>query len=268
MNNVNKDLKLREQGYVYVILDNHGRVKIGKSLTPQKRIQSISSSSGIIIEDAYITDALFGYSELETLLHKAFDNHRQIGEWFDCKFGDVVTFIKASDITEFTKERYIDLSRSRALVSHLDTNLRNSVRKREEGLINPLVDIIEVMAGVRNNLDKGHTYHASPESHQRIVSAFEAKIANDNEDHSAKRDLIHKLEYLMNKCDALEKLNDCYSEQLYLDSELYSRLKDTSEIDELGKEYHDMHMELNSKSLEALQEIMKPLMPIDSEVIA
>lgn len=268
MNKENKDLKLREQGYVYVILDNHGRVKIGKSLTPQKRIQNIASSSGIIIEDAFVTEALYGYSEFETFLHKEFDSYRQVGEWFNCKFGDVITFIKSSDMTEFTKEQYMDISGARALVNYLRTSAHNSRRKHDDSLIDPMVDIIELMVGIRKSLDKEHSYYASPESHQRIVLAFEAKIINDNKQHDTNRDLIHKLEYLINKCDALEKLNDCYSEQLYLDSELHSRLKNTSEIDELGKEYHDMHMDLNSKSLEALQEIMKPYIPIESEVIA
>jgi T5orf172 domain. len=68
-------------GYVYVIENENGRVKIGKSVDPEKRIMSIQMISGYKVVRKYITPELHQYSKLETFFHNHFNENRSIGEW-------------------------------------------------------------------------------------------------------------------------------------------------------------------------------------------
>ena len=254
MSNVNEDLKLCQQGYVYVILDNHGRVKIGKSLNPQKRIQNIASSSGITIEDAFITEPLFWYSELELYLHDKFSEYRCIGEWFSCKFNDVISFIKSIDMSDFNQERYMDLSGVNALAGHLRENTKRILKSKEDGLIDPLVDVIEYIVGIGDKSKETLYYRASPESHKRIEDAI-----------TKQSEFISKFTYLLNKCRALEELNDCYYEEMYINSEILSRLENTVEIDNVSNDYKDIKLNLLARENELLKNVMNSY--ITSEII-
>ncbi len=71
--------------YVYVIGSaGSTRVKIGTSVSPEKRLKELQTGNPDRLEVLWST---FGGRELEGLLHRAFADHRIEGEWFD--FGDV-----------------------------------------------------------------------------------------------------------------------------------------------------------------------------------
>ncbi|AJT62476.3 hypothetical protein T261_0787 [Streptomyces lydicus] len=60
------------------------RVKIGTSVSPEKRLKELQTGNPDRLEVLWYTS---GGRELEALLHQAFADHRVEGEWFD--FGDV-----------------------------------------------------------------------------------------------------------------------------------------------------------------------------------
>ncbi|MFD4862470.1 GIY-YIG nuclease family protein [Streptomyces atratus] len=60
------------------------RVKIGTSVSPEKRLKELQTGNPDRLEVLWYTS---GGRELEALLHRAFADHRVEGEWFD--FGDV-----------------------------------------------------------------------------------------------------------------------------------------------------------------------------------
>lgn len=73
-------------GYVYAIGSN-GRVKIGSSTTPEKRLHTISLQSGLSTESSKFTSCLvIDHPAKEREIHKAFHDRRINGEWFDVDF--------------------------------------------------------------------------------------------------------------------------------------------------------------------------------------
>ncbi|MEU2834963.1 GIY-YIG nuclease family protein [Streptomyces lavendulae] len=71
--------------YVYVIGSSGStRVKIGTSVSPDKRLKELQTGNPDRLEVLWHTP---GGRELEARLHQAFAAHRTEGEWFD--FGDV-----------------------------------------------------------------------------------------------------------------------------------------------------------------------------------
>lgn len=250
----NENLKLKEQGYVYVILDEHNRVKIGKSLNPATRIKSIATSSGITIVDSYVTEPLYGYSDLENHLHDIFKEYRQIGEWFDCKFNDVITYIKTTDMSEYKKEQWYDTSAPNALLECLKEIHTQQMITRDQHLMEPLVSIIEKLCGV-SNPDKNQS--------ERVKEAIDEHQKTMNRYH----ELLHKFDYLVDRCDALEKLNECYLEEIYLTSEMLSQLEDTEELDALEEQYKSTKLDLAKQAMEHLKVLMKPYTPFSKEEI-
>jgi hypothetical protein len=103
------------KGYVYVLEDEFGRVKIGKSSNPTARFQSISTGSGLSIVKTYLTPTLNQYGDLELFLHGIFAEHRGIGEWFSVSFDEVVDYVKTLELSPYDKnallENYIKISK-------------------------------------------------------------------------------------------------------------------------------------------------------------
>lgn len=78
---------IAEEGriHLYILQDEIGRVKIGRSSAIKTRVRQISNSSGLKIHIV----ATFGrLGSIERELHKILARHRLRGEWFK----DTVTF--------------------------------------------------------------------------------------------------------------------------------------------------------------------------------
>ena len=91
-------------GYVYVIESENHKVKIGKSINPEKRIISIKRTSGCEIVRTYVTPELHQYSALEAFLHSHFSKYRYIGEWFNIDYHDAVSYVSALKVDEWNIE--------------------------------------------------------------------------------------------------------------------------------------------------------------------
>ena len=91
-------------GYVYVIENENHKVKIGKSINPEKRIISIKRTSGCEIVRTYVTPELHQYSALEAFLHSHFSKYRDIGEWFNISYHDAVSYVSALKFDEWNIE--------------------------------------------------------------------------------------------------------------------------------------------------------------------
>lgn len=78
--------KYGKKGCVYIVKNNQsGKVKIGKSIDPELRIKNIKNISGSSTDILFVSKPMYGYSELETELHKRYSDDRRIGEWFAIK---------------------------------------------------------------------------------------------------------------------------------------------------------------------------------------
>jgi hypothetical protein len=69
-------------GYVYLIEREDGMVKIGVSVSPERRIKEISLLGGFEPKRQFVYGPLYGFQEIEGMLHKEFADSRVIGEWF------------------------------------------------------------------------------------------------------------------------------------------------------------------------------------------
>ena len=70
--------------YIYVMLNNVGKVKIGRTRNMQKRYQSLcgSNGQGNCISQVYVSPPTF-LSSLENIMHSKFNNYRiPRTEWF------------------------------------------------------------------------------------------------------------------------------------------------------------------------------------------
>ncbi len=85
------------EGYVYIIDNGTGKVKIGKTANPNSRIRTIETQSGISIIQVYVSPICFNYQKLEVKTHKEFNQFRTIGEWFEADFGVVKEFVSGLD---------------------------------------------------------------------------------------------------------------------------------------------------------------------------
>lgn len=91
-------------GYVYVIESENHKVKIGKSINPEKRIISIKMTSGCEIVRTYVTPELHQYSALEAFLHSHFSKYRYIGEWFNVDYDIVTKYVSALNFSTWNIE--------------------------------------------------------------------------------------------------------------------------------------------------------------------
>jgi len=77
-------------GHVYVVEDENGRVKIGRSINPEQRIKDISTTAGVKITKVFVSGDLRNYGNIENILLKKFRNEFSVGEWVNRPFDDVV----------------------------------------------------------------------------------------------------------------------------------------------------------------------------------
>lgn len=84
----------KENGTVYIIKTESNKVKIGRSKTPEKRINVLRTQSGSEILESYISEVCSNYEKLELEMHKIFKTNRKIGEWFEIDFSKAVETLK------------------------------------------------------------------------------------------------------------------------------------------------------------------------------
>ena len=80
-------------GYVYAAKNEMNRVKIGKSVNPDKRISTIEQAGCVRFIEKYVSQKVNDYSGFESFLHKHFKKNRVFGEWFDVELKEVVDCI-------------------------------------------------------------------------------------------------------------------------------------------------------------------------------
>jgi len=71
-----------EPGYVYVIENELGLVKIGQDKKPKKRIADIESFSGLRMTHQYISPSCFNFEAIEQALQKRLSFYEKTGEWY------------------------------------------------------------------------------------------------------------------------------------------------------------------------------------------
>lgn len=82
---------------LYILRNETGRIKIGRSKNIQERVKNLSNAAGLKIEIIrYIT----GGGHLETKLHYYFKRNRYIGEWFDLSESQI-KFLLDTDLELF-----------------------------------------------------------------------------------------------------------------------------------------------------------------------
>lgn len=126
---------INKNGHVYVI-EFENEVKIGRSLTPQRRIRCISTSKGEIPKRIYITEKCSNYEKLETDTHKKFKNDRTVGEYFKVEFDQVVLFLKSAELIQFS-EKEIEKSIEKHL-SKIESFVIEMSEKETKRLLNQM----------------------------------------------------------------------------------------------------------------------------------
>lgn len=83
-----KQITMPKSGYIYLILGENGRYKIGMSKHPKKRVNylSLASCEKHTLVTYYKTDDMIGE---EKRLHDIFSDKRLHSEWFDLSKSDV-----------------------------------------------------------------------------------------------------------------------------------------------------------------------------------
>jgi len=91
-------------GYVYVVETESGKVKIGVSKNPKKRISALQTSTFERLKNVHISNKCFNFMEIEENLHYIFKNERLNGEWFDLQFEDAVNKLNEQNIITDKKQ--------------------------------------------------------------------------------------------------------------------------------------------------------------------
>jgi len=73
-------------GYIYIIENPYGKVKIGKTINPVRRIQTIQTQGGFKAKKIFVSDKIRDYDKLESELHRYFRHFSFIGEWFSISY--------------------------------------------------------------------------------------------------------------------------------------------------------------------------------------
>lgn len=71
--------------------DGIGLVKIGHSINPERRMEELQRQSPDVLR---LVITVPGGQRVEAAAHRAFDEHRRHGEWFDVHPDDVVRWLK------------------------------------------------------------------------------------------------------------------------------------------------------------------------------
>jgi hypothetical protein len=72
--------------YVYLVENDNGHIKIGRSQTPPTRIKTIESNGNVKVTNTFFYGPVGDAAWVEGYMHKLFSVHRMVGEWFDIPF--------------------------------------------------------------------------------------------------------------------------------------------------------------------------------------
>jgi hypothetical protein len=99
---------MNNTGYLYAIDFGTGRIKIGKSSNPDKRIMQIRHSVGLEVVNKYISKEIRNFDSAEGFVHFVLNNVRHnIGEWFNITFDDAKETIVAYENSISDKRAFI-----------------------------------------------------------------------------------------------------------------------------------------------------------------
>jgi hypothetical protein len=120
---------MHDIGFLYVIGDGD-RVKIGKSKTPEKRVKSIISISGIKNPKIFISNECSSHSKKELECHKRYSKAAIKGEWFFVCFDDAVsTVIEISDCENLTEKKEQQKDYDSATLKNISNLTKKIMRK-------------------------------------------------------------------------------------------------------------------------------------------
>ena len=95
--------KIKSSGHVYILEKEPGLIKIGCSIEPIKRIESLCSIFGIEPSDFWISPKIGNFHRIEARLHRLFRNSNIKNEWFNVDFDLAV--VEAENLTKPMVER-------------------------------------------------------------------------------------------------------------------------------------------------------------------
>jgi hypothetical protein len=77
-------------GFVYIIQNQSGKVKIGRTTNPSERVRTVQTQGGFKTDTIFVSEKLTDFEAAEIMLHNHFKKHHFIGEWFDISFEEAV----------------------------------------------------------------------------------------------------------------------------------------------------------------------------------
>jgi len=83
----------KESGYIYIV-SYDDMTKIGISIDPKSRINSLQTSNPKSFENFFVSERTEDYKSIEKQLHDFFNDHRLKGEWFDITFERAVSALR------------------------------------------------------------------------------------------------------------------------------------------------------------------------------
>lgn len=84
-------------GVVYIIEGDAGKVKIGRSSFPRKRVNDVCRNSGVNPERIAVTLPIMNSSEVEAEFKREHKHLAVNGEWFAIAFDDAIKFVSGCD---------------------------------------------------------------------------------------------------------------------------------------------------------------------------
>lgn len=129
------DKNIKNPKVVYVLLAEDKSVKVGITCNFEKRMLAIQSSSGKRIINYFHTPFCSNANEIETKAKEKYKNKNILGEWFNCKFENMVGFVKKefarSSRIEYWDEKQLD-EMKKSFIAFVKSNNLNSKNEERE----------------------------------------------------------------------------------------------------------------------------------------
>jgi predicted GIY-YIG superfamily endonuclease len=89
-------MKIKRNTKAIYLIENmeNGRIKIGVSDNPSKRIKSLMSQGGCLMTLRYESHQITNFSKIESDLHSMFVESRFVGEWFNIDLKEAKNAVK------------------------------------------------------------------------------------------------------------------------------------------------------------------------------
>jgi hypothetical protein len=84
----------KKPGYLYVIEDCHGNVKVGRSINLERRINCVCSSVPQKIVNTYVSERCLEHYFVENYIKKILIDKKIKGEWFRVSFDEAVGLVR------------------------------------------------------------------------------------------------------------------------------------------------------------------------------